>query len=176
VGKKASYDWISDELYHNTLAAHDVIWRYAVLRFKRESDCPIVVMGYGSLPIAIELSQWTYPIIYIAQSEKEASQVKIDIEHQAGFFNDLIVTDWYKDIPQARICIFTGLLGHLHTTRQIYKWLDLMLRRVDTIVCAEHTVFRDWKKILEKRYNVKGLWYNRNQYTFLEIRRKGRFV
>jgi hypothetical protein len=163
------YDWISDELYHKTLAVHDVLWRYAVIRFKREADCPILVIGYGSMPIAIELSQWTYPIIYLAQSQTEANQVRTDCEHQAGFLQDLVITDPHKDVPRARVCIFTGLLGTLKNEKQIYKWLDLLVKRCNYVVCAERTSLHDWKRLLEKRYHVRGLWYNRQQYTFLEI-------
>jgi hypothetical protein len=166
-----NYDWISDELYHKTLAVHDVLWRYAVLRFKQEANCPILIIGYGSVPMAIELSQWTYPIIYLAQSEKEAQQVRVDCEHQAGFFEKIVVTDQFVDIPKSRICIFTGFLGNL-TEKQIYKWLDLLTRRCAYVVCAEHTLKKDWKKLLEKRYDVTGLWYKRQEYTFLEIRRR----
>lgn len=170
-----NYDWISDELYHNTLAVHDVLWRYAVLRFDNERECPIMVIGYGSLPIAIELSQWTYPIDYIAQSEEEARQVANDNDHQAGYM-DIHILDPYVDVPQARVCIFTGLLGQLESKRQIYQWLDLLTRRCAYVVCAEMTGKRDWKKLLEKRYHVQGLWYSRQKYTFLEIRRKGGIV
>lgn len=168
-----NYDWISDQLYGQTLAVHDIIWRYAVLRFKREEDCPLLVIGYGSVPIAIELSQWTYPVIYLASSEQEADQVRTDCEHQAGFFERLIVTDQFVDVPKARVCIFTGILADLKSKREIYKWLDLLTRRCTYVVCAELTGKRDWKKLLEKRYHVHGLWYSRQKYTFLEIRRRG---
>lgn len=167
-----NYDWLSDDLYNDTLAIHDVLWRYAVVRFKKEADCPIMVIGYGSLPIAIELSQWTYPVDYIAQSESEARQVANDNEHQAGFM-DIHILDPYVDVPKARVCIFTGLLGQLKNKREILKWMDILTRRCTFVVCAEMTGKRDWKKLLSGRYHVKGLWYNRKQYTFLEIRRKG---
>ena len=165
------YDWISDELYEKTLGVHDILWRYAVIRFKIEADCPLLVIGYGSVAIAIELSQWTYPVTYLAQSEEEARQVRVDCEHQAGFFERIVVTDPYVDVPKARVCIFTGLLGSL-TEEQIYKWMDKVVRRCTFVVCAEMTSKKDWKKILEKRYHVTGLWYRRKEYTFLEIRRK----
>ena len=166
-----NYDWISDELYHKTLGVHDVLWRYAVIRFSNEIACPILLVGYGSVPMAIELSQWTYPITFVAQSDVEARQIAIDCEHQAGFMK-IIIADPYMDVPQARVCMFTGLLGGLKTERQIYKWLDLLTRRCPYVVCAELTTIRDWKKLLQERYHVTGLWYSRQQYTFLEIRRK----
>lgn len=162
--------WLSDQQYHTTLGIHELLWRYAVERFPKERECPILILGYGSLPIAIELSQWTYPITYVAQSEKEKKQVITDCAAQAGNLSQLYTLDWYVNVPKARVCIFTGLLGGL-TDRQIYKWMDLVLRRVAYVVCAEHTG-RDWKEILEKRYHVTGIRYNHKKYTFLEIRRK----
>ena len=172
--KAGGMDWISDELYNNTLAVHDVLWRYAVIRFPYEKECPVLTIGYGSIPIAIELSQWTYPVSYIAQSWQEKKQVLNDCEHQAGFLKDVYVIDYFRDIPRARVAIFTGLLSKL-TTSQIYRWLDLSLRRVSVVVCAEMThgiPYYDWREILSKRYDVMGLWYNRKEYTFLEIKRR----
>jgi len=167
-------DWISDELYNNTLAVHDILWRYAVIRFPYEKECPVLTIGYGSVPIAIELSQWTYPVSYIAQSWEEKKQVLNDCQHQAGFLKDIYVINYWQGIPRARVCIFTGLLSQL-TEKEIYRWLDLVFQSVHVVVCAELThgyPYHDWRKILEKRYDVTGLWYNRKEYTFLEIKRK----
>lgn len=169
--KAGQMPWIKDELYNNTLAVHDVLWRYVVTRFDNEKYCPVTVIGYGSIPIAIELSQWQYPVTYIAWSEKEAEQVRTDCAAQAGFLDKLLVLSPYRRIPKTRIVIFTGLLDVL-TDKEVVRYLTMLADQSVFIVCAELTHSRDWKRLLENTFDVQGLWYNRKQYTFLELRRR----
>lgn len=165
-----NYDWINDETLYRTLARHDVLWKRILYRCPNPEKANIVVLGYGSLPMAIELSQRGYSVTYVAQSEPEKERVERDCEVQAGLLVSTLVADWRTDIPKGTVCLFTGLLGQVKENLS-RKWIELLLRRVDFIVCAEKTSRRDWKKSLDTSFNVHGLEYNKNEYTFLEIER-----
>lgn len=170
--KGGNYDWINDEALYGTLNTHDSLWRRVLERYPKPQDHTVCIIGYGSLPMGIELSQRGYSIIYLAGSQQEADRVKLDCEAQAGFFKTIVVADWRQDVPNATICLFTGLMGGVHTERYIFAWMDMLLRRVDLVLCAEMTEKRNWKRLLDKRYHVNGLKYSQNRYTLLEIERR----
>jgi len=162
--------WISDEIYHDTLSTHNPLWRYIIDRYSEESDCPINIIGYGSVPMAIELSQWTYPITFIADNDAELRQAKRDAFVQAGFYC-LKRTDYYSYIPPARVTAFTGLLNKFKKQKDLYRWLDMALKRCREIVCAVKRD-RDWRRELGEKYKVNGLWYNYGRYLLLTIERR----
>lgn len=144
---------LEDQAYYAMLAYHDPLWRYVVTRFKDEKNCPVVVLGYHAIPIAIELSQWTYPVTYVTDTYEGVKKAQKDCEIQAGFFKDFYYFDFKGNIPQARVAIFMGILDDL-AEDQIHRYLDLLLRRVRVVVCAQKSP-RDWQKILGDRYNVE---------------------
>jgi len=165
--EEASY--LGDEEYHDRLGVHTPLWRYIINRYTKESDTPLMAMSYQALPIAIELSQWTYPVVYVAETDKEVADVKRDAARQAGFFKQLIKVD-YKSYrggyPYSRVAIFVGVIDEMDSS-DARDFIDNLLESAQEIVCAV-TPNRDWRDVLAK-YKVNGLNYYRNKWSLLRI-------
>src|SRR3972149_5206600 len=82
-------NYLGDEEYHERLGVHNPLWRYIIQRYTKESEAPIMVIGYDALPLAIELSQWTYPVNLVLRNEEEIKRAKSDAKRQAGTFQSV---------------------------------------------------------------------------------------
>lgn len=166
-----SQNQLRDEDYHKTLAFHNPLWRYIIKHYPKEAQTPIAILGYSAIPIAIELSQWTYPIIYITDTYEGVKKAKRDCEIQAGFFKHFLYFNYQYNCPRVRITTFLeALVGW--SKLEIYQFLDLLLRRCNEIVCAVPDD-RNWSKILEGRYDYNMYKYPKNNYYLLTIKENG---
>lgn len=164
--------YLGDEEYNHRLGVHNPLWRYVIRRYTKESDAPLLVMGYDTLSIAIELSQWTYPVIYVSETEKEVSDVKRDAQRQAGFFKELLKIPYkaYRGyFPASRVAIFIGIIDEM-SPDDAKIFVDNLLKSVNEIVCAV-APNRDWRSALAK-YRLDGLSYYKDQWILLRIERK----
>src|SRR3990167_2634870 len=161
---------LQDEDYHEVLAIHNYLWRYITTHYPKENQCPIAVLGYAAIPIAIELSQWTYPITYITNTYEGVVKAKKDCEIQAGSFQDLLYFDFYKNCPRVRVIAFIGALEGLQPY-EIHDYLDLLLRRSNEIVCAV-SIKRDWTQILGGKFDYRLKMYPKGVYYLLTIKSK----
>lgn len=164
---------LRDEDYDKTLAIHDPIWRYIILHYPREiygsNIFPVVVCGYDSIPLAIELSQWTYPITFIAENEAVFKKAKRDLEIHAGSVKKGFSFDFTRNIPQGAIVCFIDILEAVKTNVGLFTHIDLMLRRTREIVCSVKND-RNWKELLEDRYDLTYKPYPDGKYVLLAIR------
>lgn len=165
--EEASY--LGDEEYHDRLGVHNPLWRYIINRYTKESDTPLMVMSYQALPIAIELSQWTYPVVYVAETDQEIANVKRDATRQAGFFKQLLKINYKNYLggyPYSRVAIFIGIIDKMDSGNAI-AFVENLLESAQEIVCAV-SPNRDWRNVLAK-YEVNGLNYYRNKWSLLRI-------
>ena len=169
-GSKVGYNrgQLKDETYDQTLAIHDPLWRYIIQRYPKEAQCPIVVVGYNSIPIAIELSQWTYPVTYMTSSYEGVKKAERDNEIHAGNFKQMYYCDFLETFPRCRVVTFINTLGLLSTPK-LYSFLDMALRRSQEVVASEKDT-KNWFDILKSRYDVKITKYEDESWNLIRIK------
>lgn len=165
---------VDDEDFHNTLALHDPLWKYIIHHYNKEvythiNIAPVIVLGYQTLPVAIELSQWGYDVIFITDKIEEQKKAKIDCKIQAGFLKENIWFNFRKNSPKAACMCFIGILDAVKTTTEVHTLIDLYLRRVREIICAIKDD-RDWIELLRGKYNFKTWKYPNAPYRLLSIK------
>ena len=175
---EARRNQFQDEAFHNTLAVHDPLWRYIVNHYSKEiynheNIASVTVLGYDSLPIAIELSQWGYPVIFIADNLEEYEKAKKDCEIQAGKLKDLLYFDYRRNIPQGTAICFLGILDDPMPFSRLFTYIDLLLRRNREIICALYES-RDWVELLVEllrdKYKVQIMRYPNQPLVLLSIK------
>ena len=165
---KAYKGQLKDEEYYLTLAKHNFLWRYIVTRYPKEATSPLCVLGYSAIPIAIELSQWTYPVTYITDTYEGVIKAKQDCKIQAGFFKDFYYFDFGKNCPPSCVISFIGLLDQLPLD-ELYDYIDLLLRRCREIVCAVPNN-RDWEALFKHQYRLIMKEYPEKDWMLLCIK------
>lgn len=164
---------ITDEEYYGSVAKHDPLWRYIVQHYPKEvygqNLAEIVILGYPTLPVAIELSQWFYPVTFITDSQEELKKAKRDCEIQAGFLKERILFQYRHNVPRSAVTAFIGIIDEFPQDAQVMRYLDLLLRRCEEVVCAV-ALNRDWRAILEGKYDMKLLPYPDGIHGLLTIK------
>ena len=156
-------NYLGDEEYHDRLGVHNPLWRYIISRYSKESEAPLMVIGFDTLPLAIELSQWTYPINLVLKNEEEIKRAKSDAQRQAGFFKSISTSEAHSS---NRVAIFIGIIDHM-PDRDVREYIDFLLKGVKEVVCAVRPN-RDWRSILGERV-VDGISYYKGQYLLLRM-------
>lgn len=157
-------NYLGDEEYHDSLGVHNPLWRYIIDRYRQEWDAPIICLGFSSLPLAIELSQWTYPVSLVVQNEREIKQAESDAKRQAGSFQ--IITTDVEACPRSRVAIFVGLLDRM-PEKDIKHFVDYLLKGVKEVVCAV-SKDRNYPKIFGESL-VDTMRYNNNEWRLLRF-------
>lgn len=157
---------LTDESHHNFLAKHNDLWRHIILKYKKEASTPIVGLGPLVVSPLIELSQWGYPIIYVADAYDKVVGVKKDNEIQAGDFQKIYETDFLYNVPMGAVITFIGVAEYL-PKNILMRWLDLLTRRAKEIVFAVPND-RDWARELVQ-YKPFMVQYPKGDYYLIGI-------
>lgn len=155
--------YLGDEEYHDRLGIHNPLWRHIIKRYTTESEAPLIVIGFDTLPLAIELSQWTYPVHMVVR-EDQMKRTESDAQRQAGTFKSLV--SHIERCPRSRVAIFIGIMDDM-TDDEARKYIEYLLKGVREVVCAVRED-RDWKKVLGKRIQY-GLRYYHDQWRLLVL-------
>lgn len=162
-------NYLGDEEYHDRLGVHNPLWRYIIKRYSKESDAPLLVMGYEALPLAIELSQWTYPIVMVIKNEEEKKRVEYDAKRQAGFFKQILARDVVLSragYPMSRVAIFISIIDRV-PDKEARDMVNHLLKGVKEVVCAVRPN-RDWRSVFGKNL-VDALRYSKGRWMLLRI-------
>lgn len=167
---------ITDEAYYASVAIHDPLWRYIIQRYDKEiydhqNIAPITVLGYRSVPVAIELTQWGYEVSILTNKLEDFIRAKKDCEIQAGSPKQLLFFNFEKNVPRGCVICFVGIIDTFKDDRQIISFLDLCLRRHREVVCAVKED-RDWENLLEDHYEISLKKYPVGKYLFLSIKER----
>ena len=165
---------ITDEAYYASVAIHDPLWRYIIAHYDKEiydheNTTPVTVLGYRALPVAIELTQWGYDVSILTNKFEDFMRAKKDCEIQAGSPKQLFYFDFTKNVPRGCVISFIGIIDTFKSDSQIFDFLDLCLRRNREVVCAVHND-RDWKELLEKKYEVVIKPYPIGKFLFMSLK------
>lgn len=163
---------LKDEEYKKTNYEHRKLWGYIVNHYKKEAQCPIVVAGYDSIPIAIELSQWGYPITFLTDSLEGVKKARKDCQTHAGTFKELLHFEFGKNVPRSRLVTFLGILEQMEDD-EIPDFISMLLRRSQEVVCSVR-VGRNWERILGGKFDLDVRLYNSKQFYLLIIRENER--
>jgi len=162
-------NYLGDEEYHDSLGVHNPLWRYVIKRYTKESETPILVVGYDALPVAIELSQWTYPVVFVVKNKTELEKAKYDIKRQAGFFKDTLTLpfeNYLGGYPHSRVAIFIGIIDKMDNDgARIF--IDNLKKSATQIICAVKPN-RNWKDTLGKSL-IDSLSYYKGRFNLLRI-------
>lgn len=164
---------ISDEEQHSALATHHPLIKeisnreFRPFDFDIENKNPdICVFGYEMFPVGVELSQWGFPVVYVAENEEKANQAKIDSERHAGKFKKIT----HGPIVSSRIAVWGGVLSNMEKGKR-KEFISKSLRCCGMIVCSESSRI-NWERDLGKDYNVRIIRYYSNSYLILHITEK----
>ena len=165
---------ITDEQYYASVAIHDPLWRYIISHYDKEiydhqNTTPVTVLGYRGVPVAIELTQWGYDVSILTNKLEDFIRAKKDCEIQAGSPKQLFYFDFTKNVPRGCVISFIGIIDTFKDNAQIFDFIDLCLRRNREVVCAVRDD-RDWRELLEKKYEVVLKPYPIGKYLFLSVK------
>lgn len=141
-GNRAGYNQgaLSDEQFHAFNMIHDPLWRYVAVHYPKEvwgkNVNDVCVLDYNSIPIAVELSQWTFPTTLIVRTPEEVRRSRKDIEIQDGHFKELVLFNYIRNIPRVTVIVFVGILHEIQHYADIKRFLELCLIRSNEVVCA----------------------------------------
>lgn len=163
---------LNEQQYYQSLNANEPLIKYILVNYTKESEFPLLVIGYNALPIAIELSQWTYPVIFGSFSSEETSRAKRDCEIHAGTFKQIIEKDYRynANFPPARVAIFSGLLNYYRDSDAIH-WIKDLLNNSYEILCALPPN-RNWYNVFSRAFNVFVIKETKEKWIILKITKK----
>jgi len=173
LNKKQVFD---DALYNSVMQLHYPLYQYIVTNYRNEiwdgNLASIAVFGDYSLPLAIELSQFRYPVTYIAKDLPELEAAKKSNEKMGGhLIHDAFWFDYTQNIPRVHIALFVDVLENMVSDNRIYTYIDLLLRRCGEIVCSVKSTL-NWRSILEPFYDINIMPYPNKERLVLRIREK----
>ena len=161
---------VTDETYQGVVGYHNPLWRYMINRHDGKVLPPINVIGYTAIPLAIEFSQWGFPVTYITDTLEGVKKAKNDCEIHSGNFKNLHWFDFIKDCPNNKLTLFINIIDRLPID-DTYDFLDMLLRRSMEVICAVRND-RDWKGLLSSKYDVSMTEYKDNEFILLTIWQK----
>lgn len=151
---------MSDEDFHYILGYHKPAWVHILDRLPHESKHPIVVFGKYSIPVAIELSQWGYPVSYLVKDWDEEKHIARTLDVHFGQLK-IIQQDYLKNIPRCKAVFITDLLEYFTNIEELHIFMDMLLSRAK-IVFISTTSLKNWRAILGDCYDVKMKKYRSN--------------
>ena len=166
-------DTLDDQQFYASLAIHDPLWRYIIKNYSKEKEgqhhvpiTPVTVLGYGATPIAVELSQWSYPVTQIVFNKTQFKRVKKDAQLQAGSMK-VEIGDFRRWCPRGAVVCFVGILDDLPFER-ITSFLDMLLKQNREVIFAIKNGFR-FKELFDKNYRYLAYDYPIGNYTFFSL-------
>lgn len=167
-----NYGQLSDEEISGSLQLHDPLWRYIVRHYPKEvygqNLATVNVLGYQSLPIAIELSQWQYEVTFLTPYQEHLKLAKKDYEIHAGFIKTNYWFNFYNNVPNASVTTFIGILHQLKP-EDMCRFIDMLLRRSEEVVCAVPDT-HEWNDIFEEKYDFYQLKYPGGEGSLLALK------
>lgn len=151
---------MEDEDFHYIVGYHKPAWIHILDRLPKEGSHPIVVFGRFSAPVAIELSQWGYPVTYVVKDWDEESLMNRTLDVHAGELT-IVQGDYLKNIPRCSAVFITDLLEYFTNEKELHKFLDMLLNR-SQIVFVSTTLLKNWYASLDNCYDVKVQKYRQN--------------
>lgn len=137
-----SVKYLPDEKYLANLRVREPIFKYIIQNFKfdplRLLDAmkyPILLLGYYSTPLAIELSQWNYPITLIVKTVEEIARVKANVERHAGIMRELFYYNYYVGTPSSRIIVWIDDDPSMPDNRKL-DWIKYLKTRCQFLICG----------------------------------------
>ena len=167
---------VTDEAYYASVAIHDPLWRYIIAHYDKEiydhtNVFPITVLGYRGVSVAIELTQWGYDVSILTDKYEDFVRAKKDCEIQAGSPKQLFYFDYTKNVPRGCVICFIGIIDEFKQDAQIINFFNLCLCRNREVICAVHDN-RDWRELLEGKYEVVIKPYPIEKYLFISLKEK----
>ena len=127
-----------------------------------------ILLGFDTLYLATELFQWDYDVYMVVESKSLQKRVLKAAQDLAFFPKEVLVYNFYKDIPQARVCVASDKLQAIVQDSDKYKWLDLVTSRCEELILAENEGVLESLRLSE-RYKVNHIKSsNANSYLSLE--------
>lgn len=134
--------YLPDEKYLENLRFREPAFRFIIENFKINPsdilDCikyPILLLGFYSTPLAIELSQWGYPTTLIVKTLEEIGRVKANSQRHAGNMRELFYYNYYVGVPASRIIVWVDDDYSIPEDRKL-EWLKYLKTRCQFLIAA----------------------------------------
>lgn len=161
---------LADEQHDQNVKTHTDLWLYIIEKYKNEPSRAIVGLGDLVASPLIELSSWGFPTFYVNFGYDTIEESKKMAEKFAGEFQRYYNIDYFKDCPRGAVITFIGIVEYLNE-RDMFRWLDLLLRRSVEIVFAV-PIDRDWNRLLSGRYDTLINKYRNSNYYLISLTKK----
>lgn len=171
INKQQVFD---DSLYKAAMQIHFPLYQYILTHFDNEewdtNLSSVVVFGDYSLPLAIELSQFRYPVTYLAKTEKDMKDVIRNNERHAGhLIEQAFWFDYTKNVPRAHCIVAVDVLDSMHQLNEIKRYVGMLLRRGSVVLCAVKNN-RDWYQELSPYFDVEVKPYSSEERVLLVLK------
>lgn len=97
--KEAAFKFIIQNFVFDPNKADDIL---NGLPFK----FPVLCLGYTLMPLAVELSQWKYPVTLIINDQRQIKGVNVNSEQYDGQNIETLCYNYYIGVPRSRIIVY----------------------------------------------------------------------
>lgn len=159
---------LTDDSYQGIVGYHNPIWKYIINHHDSGILLPITIIGYTAIPLAVEFSQWGFPVTYITDTYEGVQKATKDCEIHSGAFKKMYYSNFINDCPSGSVTIFIGIIDQLQSD-DLFIFLDMLLRRSREVVCAVRND-RNWRELLSGKYDVNVSQYNDKQFYLITLK------
>ena len=123
-------------------------------KWMRKYSGEFLFLGSESIPLAIEISQWGYNTHIALSDDSFLESINLTLDRHASQVRDLLVYDYFEDIPECTVAVSTNVLNILNDSDS-KRWMGRVLKRADeALVTVRNT--KDWCSFF-KKYKVNIL-------------------
>lgn len=135
-------EYYSDEDYLANLRIREPAFRFVIQNFiineKDPSDYlnyPVLLIGVGSFPMGIELSQWGYPVTLCIKNKEEERVAEKNALVQNGKFTKIMKYDYLKGVKESKIIVWIDDDSSI-PKEQTEGWLAYLKTRCQVLIFA----------------------------------------
>jgi hypothetical protein len=113
---------------------------------------PVLVLGVQSTPLAIEISQWSYPTTLVVKTYQDVRNVEANSTKFGGQIEDLRHFNYFVACPTSKIIVWVDDDNEIPRER-IKKWLEY-LREQSFIVISALKKSKETQEIIDSMEGV----------------------
>lgn len=162
---------LSDEEYRLVTIAYEPLWRYVTKNYDKynydyDMATPVTVLGYQSLPLAIELSQYGYDVSLLVNDYDELIKAKASCLKLAGEKVKVLNLPWLYNTIKSEVCLTIEVLDTLNDWA-MDKFLNMITKAHGDVVTTvnPHFDMSRLEKWLEREQHFE-------QYTMVRLTRQ----
>lgn len=93
----------------------------------------VLCLGYTLMPLAVELSQWEYPVTLIINDQRQVKGVEVNAEQYDGRIENAMCYNYYIGVPQSKIIVYFDDDPYIER-QELHKYLKYLKSRCGVLI------------------------------------------